>query len=121
MPASIVFIKRHTVTHGEISTMVTLQIGSRDYANDVVLFKKALSQMETLLSAHNGYVMSEPSYKFGWSFFMVTFKPQLQQGIEDRFADMINKYRWDKPDTKFAKFMQDYLHAKGCKVSVKLD
>ena len=100
--------------------MVTLQIGSRAYDNDVVLFKKALSHMETLLSAYDGYVMSEPTSRFGWTFFLVVFKPQLQQGIEKHFADMINRYRWEKPDAKFAKFMQRYLEARGCKVSVKV-
>ena len=100
--------------------MTVLQVGTRDYPTDVVLVKKALSQMESLVSAYNGYAMGEPSSRLGWTFFPVAFKADLQQGIEGRFADMIRRYRWSKPDEKFARFIEDYLKARGCDVKVKV-
>lgn len=96
-------------------------MGTKDYATDVVLLKKAMSQMESLLSAYNGYALSEPTSKFGWTFFSMAFKADLQQKIEQRFADMISQYRWGSSDEKFTKFMQKYLHARGCNVELKLD
>ncbi len=95
-------------------------MGTRDYPTDVVLVKKAMSQMGTLLSVYNGYALGEPSSRFGWTFFEMAFKMEMREGIEKRFADMIGRYRWSKPDEKFAKFMQDYLQARGCNVKVKL-
>lgn len=100
--------------------MVVLQVGTKDYGTDRTLVKKALSQMETRVSAYNGYALSEPSSRFGWTFFKIAFRQDLQQGIEGHFSDMIQKYRWSKPDEKFAKFMQDYFKARGCNVEVKL-
>ncbi|MXX20701.1 MAG: hypothetical protein F4Y82_04470 [Cenarchaeum sp. SB0665_bin_23] len=98
-----------------------LQVGTKDYATDVVLLKKAMSQMESLLSAYNGYALSEPTSKFGWTFFNMAFRTDMQQKIEGRFGDMINQHRWGNSDEKFTKFMQKYLHARGCNVELKLD
>jgi len=99
---------------------IILEISTKDYENDVVLIKKALSQMETLVQGYNGYLLSEPTQNFGWTFFKIALKPNLEKGIEEEFADMIKKYRWSKPSEKFAKFMGDYFQAKGCNVKVKL-
>ena len=99
---------------------IILSVGTRDHATDSVLVKKAMSQMESLVGSYNGYALSEPSARFGWTFFQMAIKPELREGIESRFADMIKRYGWDKPDAKFAKFMGDYLKARGCAVEVKL-
>lgn len=97
-----------------------LEISTKNYETDLVLIKKALSQMETLVQGYNGYLLSEPTQNFGWTFFKIALKPNLQKGIEEEFADMIKKYRWSRKPEKFAKFMGDYFQAKGCNVKVKL-
>ena len=99
---------------------VILEISTKNYVDDLLLIKKALSQMESLLGCYNGYLVSEPTTNFGWTFFKLAFKSNLQSGIEEKFADMINKYRWDKPSEKFGKFMTDYFKAKGCNIRVKI-
>ena len=99
---------------------VVLEIGTKNYLDDLLSIKKALSHMESLVGCYNGYLLSEPSTSFGWTFFKLAFKPDLQNGIEERFADMINKYRWDKPAEKFGKFMTDYFKARGCDVRIKI-
>ena len=76
--------------------------------------------METLLGAYNGYILSEPTEKFGWTFFKLAFKPNLQSGIEEKFSDMINQYRWSDQSEKFAKFMTDFFNSKGCSVKVSV-
>ena len=59
--------------------------------------------MESLVSGYNGYVLSEPSPKFGWTFFKLAFKPVLQNGIEEKFSDMINKYQANDQGRKICK------------------
>ena len=61
---------------------MVLEVGTKNYADDLLSIKKALSHMETLVGGYNGYVLSEPSSKFGWTFFKLAFKPNLQNGIE---------------------------------------
>lgn len=99
---------------------IILELSTQKYDDNLILVKKALSQIETLVQGYNGYLLSEPTSKFGWTFFKLAFKPHLQTGIEEKFHDMINKYRWSKQPEKFAKFIGDYLQARGCNVKVKL-
>mgnify|MGYP000247612908 CR=1 FL=1 len=66
---------------------MVLEIGTKNYVDDLLLIKKSLSHMETLVNAHNGYALGEPSSKFGWTFFNLAFKPDLQNGIEKKFSD----------------------------------
>ena len=89
-----------------------LEISTTNYDTDLVLVKKALSQMETLAQEPNGYVLSEPTSNFGWTFFKLALKENLQKGIEEKFADMINSYKLNKQPEQFAKFL-----VKICKIS----
>jgi hypothetical protein len=99
---------------------LVLEVGSTNYADDLLLIKKSLSHIETLVGSYNGYVISEPTSKFGWTFFKLAFKTNLQNAIEEKFSDMISKYQSNDPPQKFAKFIADYFSSKGCKVKIKL-
>ncbi len=99
---------------------IVLQIGTKNYADDLLSIKKALSHMESLVSGYNGYILSEPTSKFGWTFFKLSFKPNLQNGIEEKFSDMIMKYPANDQVEKFAKFIGDYFISRGCNVTVKI-
>ncbi len=99
---------------------MVLEVGTKNYADDLLSIKKALSHMESLVNGYNGYVLGEPSSKFGWTFFKLAFKPNLQNGIEEKFSDMIEKYRASNPPEKFANFVTDYFASKGCNVKIKI-
>ncbi|MFQ5476866.1 MAG: hypothetical protein ACE5DT_07550 [Nitrosopumilus sp.] len=98
---------------------IILEVGTKNYADDVLSIKKALSHMESLVGGYNGYAISEPSSKFGWTFFKLAFKPNLQNGIEEKFSDMLEKYQWNDQSQKFTKFMTDYFNSRGCDVKIK--
>lgn len=95
-----------------------IEIGTKNYSDDRLKIKMAMSHMESLLSAYNGYALGDPAEKFGWTFFRMALKPDLQVGIERKFSDMIDRYRGGGPADKFAKFMADYFSSKGCQVKV---
>ncbi len=99
---------------------VVLEVGTKNYVDDLLSIKKALSHMESLLGCYSGYVVSEPSSKFGWTFFKLSFKPSLQNGIAEKFSDMIARYDPVDEQQKFAKFMTDYFVSRGCDVKIKL-
>ena len=98
---------------------IALEISSKNYSDDQLAIKMALSHLETLVGSTNGYFFSEPYSKFGWTFFKIAIKADLQNGIEKKFADMIEKYQWSNPTEKFTKFMTDYFANKGCNVKIK--
>ena len=96
------------------------EISTKNYGDDLLVIKKSLSHMETLVGSSNGYTLSEPSSKFGWTFFKLSFKPNLQNGIEEKFTDMLNKYQLNNQSKKFTQFMTDYFKAKGCNIKIKI-
>ena len=98
---------------------MVLEVGSKNYADDLLSIKKVLSHMESLVNGYNGYVLGEPTAKFGWTFFKIAFKPNLQNGIEERFSDMLDRYRQSDKSEKFAEFMADYLNSRCCDVKIK--
>ncbi len=98
---------------------MVLEVKTKNYVDDLLSIKKSLSHMETIVEKYNGYVLSEPSSKFGWTFFKLSFKPDLQNGIEEKFSDMLVKYQKGDQSQKFANFMIDYFHSRGCDVSIK--
>ena len=98
-----------------------VQVRTRRYDDDLLSMKKALSHMETLLGIYNGYKFSEPSSKFGWTFFKINFSSNLQYGIESKFADMLSKYKWDDNTQRFVKFMNDYFNARGSDVKLSVN
>lgn len=98
---------------------IVLEIGSKNYADDLLSIKKSLSHMETLVGVYNGYVLSEPSAKFGWTFFKLAFKSELYTAIEEKFSDMINKYKASDNLQKFSEFINDYFNSKDCNVKIK--
>ena len=93
---------------------VVLEIKTKNYTDDLLSIKTALSHMESLVGEYNGYVLSEPELKFGWTFFTLTFKPNLQNSIEETFSDMLAKYERVEQQQKFPKFMIDYFNSRGC-------
>ncbi len=93
---------------------IVLEVGTKNYADDLLSIKIALSHLESLVGGYNGYDLGEPSSKFGWTFFKLAFKPNLQNGIEEKFSDMLKKYPSGDQSQKFAKFMIDFFQSRGC-------
>ena len=99
---------------------IVLEIGTKNYLDDLLTIKKALSHMESLVNGYNGYVLSEPSSKFGWTFFKLSFKPSLQNCVGKKFFDMIARYDSIDQTQKFAKFMTDYFISRGIDIKIKM-
>ncbi len=99
---------------------VVLEVRGKNYADDLLSIKTSLSHMETIVGEYNGYTLSEPEFKFGWTFFKLAFKPNLQNGIEEKFSDMLEKYPSGDTSQKFAKFMIDFFQSRGCTAIIKV-
>ncbi|MFZ8908399.1 MAG: hypothetical protein ACO2Y5_04795 [Nitrosopumilaceae archaeon] len=98
----------------------TFEVSTKNFTDDKLAMKMAMSHMETLVGGANGYAFSEPYSKFGWTFFKLAIKGDLQDAIEKKFADMLAKYRGNNPSEKFTDFMTDYFGSKGCIVNLKI-
>ena len=99
---------------------INLEVSTKNYLNDRLAIKMALSHMETLVGVINGYSLSDPDTRFGWTFFNIAFKPVLQEAIKKKFENMLEKYHSSAPSLKFTDFMTDYFKSKGCEIKIKL-
>lgn len=96
------------------------EISSTDYMEDKRLINNALSDMAAQCGTQNDFEFGSPVSRFGWTFFKVWIRSNLQFQIYQKFFDMIKKTRGSKDDEKFTNFLSDYFNSKGCKVKVKL-
>lgn len=97
-----------------------IEISSTQYDDDIPLIKRALINLESICETPNGYLISEPVSRFGWTFFKILFKTNLHHGINQKFSDMIIKAKGRNPDEKFTNFISDYFESRDCKVRLKL-
>ncbi len=59
-----------------------LEIATTNYDNDVLQIKKALSHLQTTCEISEGYLLSKPVSKFGWTFFQLLLKSDFNYSIE---------------------------------------
>lgn len=97
---------------------IILEIATINYDNDILQIKKALSYLQTTCEISEGYLLSRPVSKFGWTFFQLLLKSDFNYSSEFFFS-MIQKYR-GKNKEKFTNFMSDFFQARGCKIKLKL-
>ena len=95
------------------------EVGTPSYGEDSVRIKAALSHLETRCSAPGGFRQGEPSSRMGWTFFSLSLRADLEDGIASAFGDMISRYKESEPDKKTARFLADYLESRGCGVKVR--
>ena len=100
--------------------MAVFELGTTGYDDDIIQIKKALSHLETHCGLSNSCVFSQPASKFGWTFFQIAMQPALVDIIEQKFGDMLGKYRENKPEEKLVKFMSDFFESRNCKIRLKI-
>jgi hypothetical protein len=96
------------------------EISSTDYLEDKRLINNALADMASQCGLQNDFEFGNPVSRFGWTFFKLWIKTNLQFQISERFSDMIRKSKGSKQEEKFTNFLSDYFQSKGCKVKIKL-
>ena len=102
------------------NSMAFFEISTTNYEEDIKTIQLSMTKMAALCNIVTGFRFGDPTSKFGWTFFQMFMDQELYVGIEDKFADMIQKTKGDKPDEKFINFLGMYFESKGCNVKVKV-
>jgi len=58
------------------------QLSTRNYDEEIILVKKAMSELENTCNVKNGYEISEPFMTAGWTFFNVKLSSEIFSIIE---------------------------------------
>jgi hypothetical protein len=99
--------------------MKIFEVSTIDFLEDKRLINNALSDMAAQFGMQNDFQFGEPASRFGWTFFKLWIRPNLQNAINQKFDDMIRRYKGNS-DEKFTFFITDYFQSKGCKTKIKM-
>src|SRR5574337_1003113 len=97
-----------------------LEIATTNYEIDLEIVSKAMAELQYLCEIKEGFLISKPMERFGWSFFKVLIKIELLSGMELKLGDQIAKSKGKKIEEKFVTFMTKFFESKNAKVKVKL-
>ena len=96
-----------------------LEFSTTKLVEDKMLVIDAMNEIQKLCKISDGYAVSEPISKFGWTFFSIALHTNFYQAVTQEFSDMIKKARGNKIEEKFGNFISDFLESHGCKIRVK--
>jgi len=96
-----------------------LEISTTNFENDQINLKQSMEDLQKLFHITDGYFLSEPTSKFGWTFFQILIKPILFIKIQKEFQDMIKKSNGRGKEEKFINFLSDFFNSRGCNVKLK--
>ena len=96
-----------------------LEFSTTKFVEDQILVIDIMNSLQKLCKISDGYAVSEPTSKFGWTFFSIAINSNLYLEISQEFNDMIKKAKGNKPEEKFGNFMSNFLESQGCKIRVK--
>ena len=78
-----------------------LEFSTTKLVEDKILVIDAMNEIQKLCKISDGYAVSEPIYKFGWTFFSIALHTNFYQAVSQEFSDMIKKARGNKIEEKF--------------------
>ena len=100
--------------------IVIFEISTTKYETDRELVSSVMKDLQLSCGVTDGFLLSEPIEKFGWSFFKVLFKSELFAGMQEKFGTQIMDTKGKAFQDKFTGFVTKFFESKNCKVRMKL-
>ena len=97
--------------------MPLFQLSTRIYDDEVLLVKKAMTELETICNIKEGYQISIPSTKAGWTFFNLQITMEMASVIEK--SRMMEGALGYKIGEQLKNFLGHFLESKGSQVRIK--
>lgn len=99
---------------------IIFEISTTKYEIDRELVSSVMQDLQTSCGIVDGFLLSAPVEKFGWSFFKVLFKSELLVGIQEKFGTQIMNIKGKAFQEKFSEFVTKFFESKNCKVRMKM-
>ncbi|KAG2472578.1 MAG: hypothetical protein NPMRTH4_1920017 [Nitrosopumilales archaeon] len=93
------------------------QLSTRSYDKEINLVKKAMEELESICKVKNGYEISEPISKFGWTFFNIQLSSEMTSIIEK--SGMMEGALGFRIAEQLKNFLGHFLETKGSQVRIK--
>lgn len=99
---------------------VIFEVSTTKYESDKELVTSVMKDLQTLCGVNDGFLLSNPMEKFGWSFFKILFKTELLAGMQEKFGAQIMNTKGKAFQEKFSDFVTKFFESKNCKIRMRL-
>ncbi|HKU33853.1 MAG TPA: hypothetical protein VJR22_08420 [Candidatus Nitrosotalea sp.] len=96
-----------------------LEIATTNYETDIGLITSAMNDLQSLCEITDGFLISEPVHRFGWTFFKILLKSSLWNAIPIKLGEKIQSSKGKKYEEKLVSFTTSFFEQSGAKVKVK--
>lgn len=93
------------------------QASTRSYEKEITIVKKALSELEKICKVNNGYKISEPFTKAGWTFFNIQLSDEMFSVIES--SGMMEGALGYRIGEQIKNFLGHFLESHGSQIRIK--
>jgi hypothetical protein len=99
---------------------IVFEISTTKYETDKQLVTSVMKELQSSCGVTDGFLLSNPVEKFGWTFFKILFKNELLAGIQEKFGNQIMNAKGKAFQEKFTDFVTKFFESKNCKIRMKL-
>ena len=99
---------------------VIFEISTTKYETDKEIVTSIMKDLQSLCGITDGFLLSNPMEKFGWTFFKILFKNELLAGMQEKFGSQIMNTKGKAFQEKFSDFVTKFFETKNCKIRMKL-
>lgn len=99
---------------------VVFEVSTTKYESDKELVTLVMKDLQISCGVNDGFLLSDPVYKFGWSFFKILFKTELLSGMQEKFGNQIMDTKGKAWQEKFSDFVTKFFESKNCKIRMRL-
>lgn len=93
------------------------QISTRSYDKEIILVKNAMAELEKQCNVSDGFTLSKPFTKAGWSIFNLQITAKMESIIET--SGMMQGASGHKIGEQLRNFLGHFLESKGSQVRIK--
>ncbi|MBM2818691.1 MAG: hypothetical protein HW410_373 [Nitrosarchaeum sp.] len=97
--------------------MPLFQLSTRIYDEEILLVKKAMTELETICNIKEGYQISDPFTKAGWTFFNLKITMEMASIIEK--SGIMDGALGYKIGEQLKNFLGHFLESKGSQVRIR--
>ena len=99
---------------------VIFEVSTTKYETDRELVTSVMKDLQTLCGVTDGFILSNPVEKFGWTFFKILFKSEFLSGIQEKFGTEILSGKGRAIQEKFTDFVTKFFESKNCKIRIRM-
>ena len=99
---------------------VIFEVSTTKYETDKELVTLVMKDLQSSCGVTDGFLLSNPVEKFGWTFFKILFKNELLAGMQEKFGTHMINAKGKAFQEKFTDFVTKFFESKNCKIRMRL-